>query len=204
VRVIAYDRVSTDQQGVSGLGQDAQRIQVDAYVTFKGWEIVGTESDVISTKQRRPGLERAIERCEAGEADCIVAAKYDRLSRSTLETLELLDRSKRKGWGIVCLDMDIDTTTTIGRLFATFIAAINEAERNRIGERTRDALAAAKARGTRLGRARVYTDEVRAQAADYAARYGFNGAARIMNAERVPCLGREWYPATVRKLVMNP
>jgi DNA invertase Pin-like site-specific DNA recombinase len=203
MRAIAYDRVSTDGQAASGLGQDAQRAQVEAYCTFKGWRIVGSASDVISSKRERPGLEDAIARCEAGEADCIVAAKLSRLSRSTAETLDLIDRSHRKGWGLVALDADIDTTTPSGRMVATVIAAINEYERRMIAERTRDALAAARARGQRLGRERVYGDDVQALASDYAARYGYNGAARIMNAEGVPCIGQQWYPATVRKLVLR-
>jgi DNA invertase Pin-like site-specific DNA recombinase len=66
----------------------------------------------------RPGLEAALEAIERGEADTLVVAKLDRLSRSLLDFAGIMDRSRRKGWSLVALDLALDTTTPSGELMA--------------------------------------------------------------------------------------
>lgn len=203
MRVILYDRVSTEEQGESGLGQAAQRSQMEAYASFKGWQIVGTQSDVVSSKKKRPGLDAAIAACCAGEADVLLAAKLSRISRGVIETLTLLERSAREGWGIVALDADLDTTTPTGKLVASLIASVNEYERNVIAERTRDALQAAKAQGVKLGRPRLVPEATRQEAeAMYGLLGSFEGVASALNQKGyLRPNGRPWNRSSVYKVV---
>jgi len=143
---IAYYRVSTDKQGASGLGLEAQQeavrhfLGVDPDATY-----VEVESGGCST---RPELAKAIEHCKASNATLVVA-KLDRLTRDLKLLLNIMDA----GTKVQCLDLpkDMDTTTASGRLTMQIMGGMAEFQRRRISENTKDALAAAKARGTRLG-----------------------------------------------------
>jgi DNA invertase Pin-like site-specific DNA recombinase len=143
---IAYYRVSTDKQGQSGLGLEAQQeavrhfLGVDPDATY-----VEVESGGCST---RPELAKAIEHCKASNATLVVA-KLDRLTRDLKLLLNIMDA----GTKVQCLDLpkDMDTTTASGRLTMQIMGGMAEFQRRRISENTKDALAAAKARGTRLG-----------------------------------------------------
>lgn len=156
VNVVGYVRVSTTAQGESGLGMDAQHRTITAETARRGWALVGVETDegVSAAASTRPGLDRALARLRAGEADALVVAKLDRLARSTLGFAELLAVASRGGWAVVALDLGVDMTTPSGRLVANVMACVAEWERDAIRARTTEALAAAKARGTRLGRPR--------------------------------------------------
>jgi DNA invertase Pin-like site-specific DNA recombinase len=143
---IAYYRVSTDKQGQSGLGLEAQQeavrhfLGVDPDATY-----VEVESGGCST---RPELAKAIEHCKASNATLVVA-KLDRLTRDLKMLLNIMDAGTR----VQCLDLpkDMDTTTASGRLTMQIMGGMAEFQRRRISENTKDALAAAKARGIRLG-----------------------------------------------------
>jgi len=136
-RVVAYYRVSTEGQGRSGLGLDAQRHAVHALCDGRGWEVVTEYTEVESGKRNdRPQLEAALADARRTGAKLVVA-KLDRLSRNAEFTLSL----RNSGVDFVCAD----------RLTIGLLAVINEDERERIAERTRVALQAAKARGVRLG-----------------------------------------------------
>ena len=156
-RVIGYTRVSTDQQGESGHGLDAQADTIRAYVDRQdGWELVDLLSEVGSgrTTSRRPLLAEAIQRIEAGEADGLIVAKLDRMTRSVVDGAHLVRQAEDNGWSLVALDLGIDTSTRNGRLMATVIMALGEWEADAISERTREGLAAARDRGVTLGRPR--------------------------------------------------
>lgn len=99
----------------------------------------------------------------AGEADAIVVAKLDRLSRSLLDFAGVMARAQTDGWGLIALDVNVDTTTPSGRLVANLMAVVAEWEREVIGQRTKDALAEKKAQGVRLGRPRALPDDVLAR-----------------------------------------
>ena len=143
---IAYLRVSTDKQGQSGLGLEAQQeavrhfLGVDPDATY-----IEVESGGCST---RPELAKAVEHCNATGATLVVA-KLDRLARDLKMLLNIMDAGTR----VQCLDLpkDIDTTTATGRLTVQIMGGMAEFQRRRISENTKDALAAAKARGVKLG-----------------------------------------------------
>lgn len=141
-RVAAYYRVSTDAQGRSGLGLEAQRKAVRSLCDSRGWEIVSEFTEVESGKRNdRPQLLAALDHARLTGAKLVVA-KLDRLSRDAAFTLQL----RNSGVDFTCAD-----NPDVNRLTIGLLAVINEDERERISERTRSALAAAKARGQRLG-----------------------------------------------------
>lgn len=155
-RAILYLRVSTDEQAVSGLGLAAQETASRSLCTARGWEVVGVVVDAGVSGSVSPldraGMADAIRQLCARDADVLVAAKLDRLSRSTIDLLGLVDHSEKCGFGIVTADAAVDSSTAAGRMVVTMLGAVAEMERRLIGERTKAALAAKKAQGHRLGR----------------------------------------------------
>lgn len=143
-RALIYMRVSTDEQGRSGLGLAAQRRTCRAYVTMKeDWQVAGEYTDEKSGKSLngRHELEKALQVMDRGEADVLLVAKLDRLSRSVVDFGTILARAKKHGWAVAVRDMDIDTTTANGKLVANILISIAEWERDQISERTKAALA---------------------------------------------------------------
>ena len=140
--VVAYYRVSTDRQGRSGLGLEAQQKAVMDFLNGGAWELVGEFVEVESGKKSdRPELTRAIDACRKHKARLVIA-KLDRLSRNLAFVATLMD----SGVEFVAVDNPHANKLTIH-----ILAAVAEHEREAISERTKAALAAAKARGKRLG-----------------------------------------------------
>jgi DNA invertase Pin-like site-specific DNA recombinase len=160
LRLIGYVRVSTAEQARSGLGAAAQRAKIAEAVARDGHQIVDVIADdgEHGTSLQRPGLHRALEAIAAGEADGLVAVKLDRVSRSVVDFGTLLAWFTEAKAALVILDPAIDTTTAAGRLVANVFASVAEWEADTITERTRDALAAKRARGERIGRPAVVED----------------------------------------------
>jgi DNA invertase Pin-like site-specific DNA recombinase len=201
VDVLAYLRVSTEAQGDSGLGLDAQRSAIAEEARRRGWKVVEWITDTASGKSLdRPGIRTAIARLEDGGPKVLVAAKLDRLSRSAIDFLSLVKRAEENGWALVMLDPSVDMTDPMGRFTAGILAQVAELERAMISKRTTEALARARARGTRLGRPSALPrglaeriEAMRAQGMTLAA------IAEVLNADGVPTptqRGR-WWPASV-------
>ena len=151
-KFISYVRVSTQRQGQSGLGLDAQRIAVANYISGRGevvCEVVEVESGRKGAKGR-PELVRALVECKRQRA-ALVIGKLDRLARDVRFFLEVIDDS---GVDIRFADLpDICPASDEGRMIMVSMANFAEFEGRRIGTRTKAALAAAKARGVKLGSA---------------------------------------------------
>ena len=142
MKYVAYYRVSTDKQGKSGLGLESQQSAVEQFVKHHGGEIIDTHTETESGKKdNRPELDKAIRRCLLTETTLIIA-KLDRLSRD-IAFIANLQKSKVD---FTCCDMPEANTLTIGMM-----AVLAQYERELISERTKAGLAAAKARGTKLG-----------------------------------------------------
>jgi DNA invertase Pin-like site-specific DNA recombinase len=145
-KFVAYYRVSTDQQGASGLGLEAQRSAVAAYLDGGPWRLVAEHTEVESGKRAdRPELAKALAACRKHKAKLVIA-KLDRLSRNLAFIATLMD----SGVEFVAVDNPHANKLTIH-----ILAAVAQHEREAISERTKAALAAAKARGKRLGNPRL-------------------------------------------------
>ena len=153
---LAYLRVSTDEQDA---GLDAQRATIAAEAAKRGLELVAEYVDHgisgTTPPKDRPALSAALSQLADARADRLIVAKLDRLARSTIDALALDDAARSQGWATVFGDLDIDTGTAAGKLVLTNFAALAQFERDRIAERTREALAVKRAQGVRLGRPSV-------------------------------------------------
>lgn len=142
MKIVAYQRVSTSKQGQSGLGLDAQWAAIQAYAAQAQGTVIERFTEVESGKSNsRPELAKALQLAKLTEA-VLVIAKLDRLSRNAAFLLTLRDSGVR----FVAADMPDVNELTVG-----IMARVAEQERQAISERTKEALKAAKARGTRLG-----------------------------------------------------
>jgi len=142
-RAVVYYRVSTDKQGVSGLGLKAQRNAAETYCKREGLTIVAEYEEVVSaTKNDREKLLEALRRVEVS-GDCkLVVAKLDRISRD----VGFIDRLQKSGVKFVCADMPEANQTML-----TFMSVFAQYEARMASDRTSAALAAKKAQGVKLG-----------------------------------------------------
>lgn len=204
MRVIGYMRVSTEEQGDSGAGLEAQETVIRNEVERRGWDLVDLRHDVASGKslRKRDALGETMRHLAAGQADVLVVAKLDRLSRSVMDFAAIMETAKEGGWSIRVIDMDVDMTTSMGELVANIMISLAQWERRVIGERTKAALAAVRARGTRVGRkSGVGDDTLRLIRLLRDAGNSWQGIANALNAEGVPTgQGGRWHGATVRRL----
>lgn len=202
-----YLRCSTGKQQASGLGIEAQREAVERYAAQTGGTIIAEYTETESgAKSDRPQLAKALAQCRRAKATLLIA-RLDRLSRSLSFVAQLLDANVE----IRCADMP-----EANRLLLQMLAVFSEHERQMIRERTRAALAAAKARGTVLGaNGKVLAAKHRAEAQAHAE--GLRPA--IMQARAVGCVslpqiadfltaqghqtasGGRWHPMTVRRVL---
>jgi DNA invertase Pin-like site-specific DNA recombinase len=200
---VAYYRVSTDQQGKSGLGLEAQRAAVEHYLNGGNWKLVGEFTEIESGKNGdRPQLAAALAACKKRKARLIIA-KLDRLSRNLAFIANLLEA----GTDFVAAD-----NPHANKSMVQMMAVFAEMERDAISKRTREALAAAKARGVKLGNPRLSEASAKANAAaqEAAERFaanvvpiikqiqasgvtGFRGVARALTARGVKTArGGQW------------
>lgn len=153
-RVVGYVRVSTEQQGESGAGLDAQEDAITRETERRGWTLVEMFCDVASGKSlhRRPNLEAAVQSIQDGNAGTLMVSKLDRLSRSVVDFGGLMERANRGEWNIVVIDLGVDLSTPAGEMVGSIMASLAQWERRMISQRTRDALASRQRAGMKLGR----------------------------------------------------
>ena len=218
-KFISYLRVSTEKQGCSGLGLEAQRQAVTDFLNGGAWQLLQEYVEIESGKRAdRPKLAEALHHAKV-TGSTLVIAKLDRLSRD----IEFIARLQKSGTKFVCADMPEANELTIGLL-----AVIAQHERQATSSRTKAALAAAKARGQRLGnpngaaalrragKGNTAAIEAVREAADEHARdimpviedirrtgvVSFKGIARELNNHEIrTARGGAWYPMTVKNLL---
>ncbi len=209
---VSYYRVSTDKQGRSGLGLEAQRTAVTAFTMGRG-NVLAEFTEIESGKKNdRPQLVAALDLCRKKKARLVIA-KLDRLARNVAFIANLME----SGVEFIACDMP-----EANRLTLHILAAVAEHEREAISRRTKDALTAARARGTRLGNPRPVsslargratlmkqTDErhanVRPLIKDLQAQgIGLRAIARELNRRGIPTArGMKWAHATVAAVLQR-
>ena len=207
MKVYGYMRVSTEEQGDSRAGLEAQESAIRAEVERRGWDLVDLRFDVASGKstRRRDRLGETLRDLAARNADALVVAKLDRLSRSVLDFAGIMETAASEGWSVTVLDLGVDTTTTNGKLIANIMIALAQWERELIGDRTKTALAAVKARGTHVGRkSGVSIETLRLIRALRSSGLSWQKVADALTSEGVPTgQGGAWHAATVRRIAMR-
>jgi DNA invertase Pin-like site-specific DNA recombinase len=209
MRVLGYVRVSTEEQGQSGAGIEAQKSAILKEAQSRGWEQLTIIEDVgVSGRDlNRPGIRAALETLERGEASALVVAKLDRLSRSMLDFAGIMELAQKQGWALVALDVSVDTTTPAGEAMANVMATFAQFERRLIGQRTRDALAEKRKQGVRLGRPSAIGPKL-AQRIRRERKSGstLREIADGLNAEGVPTPrgGRAWRPSSLEAVLRSP
>ncbi len=141
MKVIAYARVSTEDQASNGVSLALQEAKLRAYAEAKDWSITRVVSEDASGKNlNRPGLQEAVETIRAGEVDALLVYKLDRLTRSVADLDYLTRTLNEHDVALVSLSESLDATTASGRLMLNLLGVVSQWEREAIGERTRAAL----------------------------------------------------------------
>lgn len=215
-RFVSYLRVSTQRQGDSGLGIEAQRAAVSAYLNGGDWQLIAEFVEVESGKKNdRPKLAQALATCRIHKATLLIA-KLDRLSRDAHFLLGL----DKAGVDFICADMPAANRLTVG-----IMAMVAEEERRMISARTKAALAAAKARGVKLGNPNNPLDRDKGRAVSAVVRRAkaearaadllptitslqaqgvttFTGLAQALNDRGIPTVrGGQWHPTQVQRVI---
>jgi site-specific DNA recombinase len=136
-KIVAYVRVSTEQQVDEGHSLEAQQQKLASYAQAFGLEIVAVEVDagVSGSTTDRPALQRALARLESGEASALLVVKLDRLTRSVRDLSALLDRYFTT-YRLLSISENVDTQSAIGRAILRIITTMSEWEREAAAERT--------------------------------------------------------------------
>src|SRR5712692_6121358 len=158
-RAAIYARCST----LNGQNPEMQLGELRAFCERRGWP-VGSEyvdAGVSGSKEHRPQRDRLLADCRRRRVDVVLVYRYDRFARSLRQLVNALEDFRSLGIDFISLHEGVDTSTPNGRLVFGIFASIAEFERELIRDRVRSGLAAAKARGRRLGRPRVTVDAAR-------------------------------------------
>jgi len=216
-KFVAYYRVSTDRQGASGLGLEAQQDAVRVFLNGGKWSLIGEFTEVESGARKklknRPMMASALELCRKQKATLVVA-KLDRLARDVQFISELLNSNVK----FICADMP-----EADRTFLQMMSVFAEYEGRRIGERTKAALDSLKRKGVKLGSptpdigSKVGVRSIKANADSYAEKVGpivqdiikktgattLRDISEALSAKGVltPRGNSEWFPSQVSNLL---
>ena len=146
-RKIGYVRVSDKEQ--------TEDLQIDA-LKQAGCDVIYGDHDVSGAITKRQGLDELLASLQQGDTLCVW--KLDRLGRSTIHLLQMLDDLRKRGIDFQAITQGIDTTTAVGRMLYGQLAVFAEFEREQISERTKAGMRAAKARGKHIGRPKKLSD----------------------------------------------
>ena len=155
-RAAIYARVSTR----NGQNPEMQLAELRAYCQRREWELAGEYVDqgISGAREQRPALDRLLADCRKRRVDALVVYRYDRFARSLRQLVNALEEFRVLGVDFNSLHEGVDTSTPNGRLVFGIFASIAEFERELIRERVRSGIAAARAKGKRLGRPKTAVD----------------------------------------------
>jgi site-specific DNA recombinase len=223
MKVIGYTRVSTEEQAREGVSLEAQRGKLEAYARLYGVQIVEVIEDAgVSAKSlKRPGLQRALGMLKRKEADGLLIAKLDRLSRSVKDWNTLIDShfGEKAGKQLLSVNDQIDTRTAAGRMVLNILMTIFQWEREAIGERTQDAMDHKRSKGERISRhipfgwklaedgvsliedatEQTILAEIRQLRQN---KYTLREIAEVLNSRHVPAKnGKQWIHTSIRSIL---
>jgi DNA invertase Pin-like site-specific DNA recombinase len=155
-RAAIYARVSTN----NGQHPEMQLAELRTYCERRGWKVAGefVDAGISGAKEHRPGLDKLLSLCRKRLVDAVVVYRYDRFARSLRQLVNALEEFRTLGVDFISIHEGVDTTTANGRLVFGIFASVAEFERELVRGRVVSGLAAAKARGQRLGRPTVSVD----------------------------------------------
>jgi DNA invertase Pin-like site-specific DNA recombinase len=162
MRVVAYVRVSTEEQAEDGISLPNQREKAEAYCKLYDLQLLEVIEDAGASAKtlKRPGLQRALAMLRSGQADGLVIVKLDRLTRSVADWQTLIDDyfGERAGKQLCSVGDSIDTRTAAGRLVLNVLLSVAQWERETIAERTRDGMRYKGRRGERCSKSKYGFD----------------------------------------------
>ena len=209
-KALLYARVSTSMQVNEGVSLDVQERQLITAAEFHGftsWELVKEEGRSGKNITGRPAIVDALKRLESGDAQALLVTRIDRLARSTTDFLHIVDRANAKGWRLIMLDLNLDTSSYQGRFVVTIMSALAEMERGIIASRQKDVHKDRRARGIVWGvdmgpknktpdvlKDRILTERFKG--------LSYREIANGLNADGILSQnGGKWYPTTVKNIV---
>lgn len=156
-RVAIYGRVSTVNHGQD---PEVQLQPLRRVAADRGWHVVGEFVDIgqSGAKESRPELDKLMAVVRSGKVHVVAVARFDRLARSVQHLLAFLDECRQHKVDFVSISESIDTSTSVGKMVFTFLAAVAEFERALIVERVKAGVAKAQADGKHCGRPRRELD----------------------------------------------
>ncbi len=141
-RTVAYIRVSTEDQAITGVSLDAQEARITAYAVAMGFDLseIIQDAGVSAKTMLRPGIGRILDEVRAGTIERVVILKLDRITRSTRDLAELLETFAKADAALVSVSESLDTKSAAGRLVVNMLGVVAQWEREAIAERTATAL----------------------------------------------------------------
>lgn len=209
-KALLYARVSTSMQVNEGVSLDVQERQLITAAEFHGftsWELVKEEGRSGKNITGRPALVDALKRLESGDAQALLVTRIDRLARSTTDFLHIVDRANAKGWRLIMLDLNLDTSSYQGRFVVTIMSALAEMERGIIASRQKDVHKDRRARGivwgVDMGPKNKTPDVLKDRIlAERFKGLSYREIANGLNADGILSQnGGKWYPTTVKNIV---
>ena len=207
MRALGYIRVGALEQSDRDAERAAQRAALLAQAERSGWRLdVVSDAASLARNSPRPGLTGALQRLDDSQADVLIVSTLDRVVRRLADLGPLAQRARDRGWSLLSLDVGLDTATPAGQWVTAVVASTVPDDGGLVVQRTRDALAARRAAGARLGRpADVPADVVARVVAERRAGRSLLAIARGLDDDGVPTArgGQRWYPTTVAKLLQS-
>jgi DNA invertase Pin-like site-specific DNA recombinase len=209
-KALLYARVSTQLQVNDGVSLDVQErtlINAAEFHGFSTWEVIREEGRSGKSIKGRPVLTDALTRLENGEAAALIVTRIDRLARSTTDFLDIVDMANKKGWRLIMLDLNLDTSTYQGRFVVTVMSALAEMERGIIAARQKDVHKDRRDRGIVWGvdmgpKNKTPLDIRERILLERSSGRSYRQIADGLNKDEVPTQnGKVWYASTVKNIV---
>lgn len=223
MKTAIYIRVSTEEQAKEGYSISAQMQKLRAFCISQGWEVAGiyTDEGISAKDMKRPDLKRMLDDIKAGEIECVLVYRLDRLTRSVLDLYKMLETFEKYDCKFKSATESYDTTTAMGRMFITLVAALAQWERENMGERISFGFAEKARQGkyahnfAPLGydlnkqESKLYINKEEAKTVKeiyrlYQSGLGVNRVSSNLNNRRIYTkAGNEWSDVTVAKTLNN-